>query len=142
MVLEHFWLKVFLLIALYSLLIYLFNKLTMKWLNVEKKKFFSDNHVHNNHKKIDWIIRITFLVILIISAIINIMRIQKGLEKIWFLETYVVLFIFIIVTEAARALMERKYAENRNDYKFTIVRLMFISTLLLLTFTTNFFGLI
>lgn len=139
--LEHFWLKIFLLIALYSLLIYLFNKLTMKWLNV-KKKFFSENHVHNNHKKMDWIIRITFLVILIISAIINIMRIQKGLESIWFLETYVVLFVFIIVTEAARALMEQKYAENKNDYKFTIVRLMFISTLLLLTFTTNFFGLV
>lgn len=140
--LEHFWLKVFLLIALYGLLIYIFNKLTRKWLNVEKKKFFSDNHVHNNHKKIDRIIRITFLVILIISAIINIIRIQKVLEKIWFLETYVVLFIFIIVTEAARAIMEQKYAENRNDFKFTIVRLVFISTLLFLTFTTNFFGLI
>jgi hypothetical protein len=140
--LEHFWLKVFLLIALYGVFIFVFNKLTRKWLNVEKKKFFSDNHVHNNHKKIDWIIRITFLVIVIISAIINIMRIHNGLEKIWFLETYVVLFVFIIVTEVARALMERRYAENRNDYKFTIVRLMFISTLLLLTFTTNFFGLI
>jgi heme O synthase-like polyprenyltransferase len=90
----------------------------------------------------DWIIRITFLVIVIISAIINIMRIHNGLEKIWYLETYVVLFVFIIVTEAARALMERRYAENRNDYKFTIVRLMFISTLLILTFTTNFFGLV
>lgn len=113
-----------------------------KWLKVEKKKFFSYNHVNTKHKKIDWIIRITFLLLLIISTTINIMRLQKGLEKIWYLETYVILFIFIIVTETARALMERRYAKDRNDYKYTIVQLVFISILLFLTYSTNFFGLV
>jgi Domain of unknown function (DUF4181) len=141
-VLDHFLLNVLLLLAIYSLLIYIFNKVMRKWLKVEKKKFFSYNHVNQKHKKIDWIIRITFLLFLIISTTINIMRMQKGLEKIWFLETYVILFIFIIVTETARALMERKYAENRKDYKFTIIQLVYISILLYLTFSTNFFWLV
>jgi hypothetical protein len=141
-VLDHFLLNVLLLLTIYSLLIYIFNKVMRKWLKVEKKKFFSYNQVNHKHIKIDWIIRITFLLLLIISTTMNIMRMQKGLEKIWFLETYVILFIFIIVTETARALMERKYAENRNDFKFTIIQLVFISILLFLTYTTNFFGLV
>jgi Domain of unknown function (DUF4181) len=140
--LESFWLKFFLLLGILSLLIYLFNKIMRKWLKVEKKKFFSYNHVNNKHKKIDWIIRISFLVILIISTTINIIRIQKGNEEIWFLETHVLVFAFIIVSETARAIMERKYAENRNDYLFTINQLVFVSILLLVTFTTNFFGLV
>lgn len=140
--LDHFLLNVLLLLAIYSLLIYIFNKVMRKWLKVEKKKFFSYNHVTHKHKKIDWVIRITFLLLLIISTTINIMRMQKGLEKIWFLEIYVILFTFIIVTETARALMERKYIENRNDYKFTIVQLVFISILLFLTYTINFFGVV
>lgn len=140
--LNHFLLNVLLLLAIYSLLIYIFNKVMSKWLKVEKKKFFSYNHVNTKHKKIDWIIRITFLLLLIISTTINIMRLQKGLEKIWYLETYVILFIFIIVTETARALMERRYAKDRNDYKYTIVQLVFISILLFLTYSTNFFGLV
>ncbi|WP_226537448.1 DUF4181 domain-containing protein [Fictibacillus halophilus] len=139
---DNLLLNVLLLLAIYSLLIYIFNNVMRKWLKVEKKEFFSYNHVNHRHKKIDWIIRITFLLLLIISTTINIMRMQKGLEKMWFLETYVILFIFIIVTETARAWMERKYAENRNDYKFTIVHLVFISILLLLTVSTNFFGLV
>jgi Domain of unknown function (DUF4181) len=141
-VLDHFLLNILLLLATYSLLIYIFNMVMRKWLKVEKKKFLSYNHVNHKHKKIDWIIRITFLLLLIISTAINIMRMQKGLEKIWYFETYVILFIFIIVTETARALMERKYAENRNDYKFTIIQLVYISILLFLTFSTNFFGLV
>jgi Domain of unknown function (DUF4181) len=140
--LDLFLLYVLLLLALYSLFIYIFNRVIRKWLKVEKKKFFSYNHVNHKHKKIDWMIRITFLLLLIISTTINIMRMQKGLEKLWFLETYVILFIFIIVTETARAWMERKYAENRNDYKFTIVQLVFICFLLVLTFSTNSFGLV
>ncbi|RZT23632.1 DUF4181 domain-containing protein [Fictibacillus sp. BK138] len=140
--LDHFLLNVLLLLAIYSLFIYIFNKVMRKWLKVEKKKVFSYTHVNHKHKKIDWMIRITFLLLIIISTTINIMRMQKGLEKLWFLETYVILFIFIIVTETARALMERKYAENRNDYKFTIVQLVFISVLLFLTYSTNFFWLV
>jgi hypothetical protein len=121
-------------------MIYSFKNVIRKWLKVEKKKFFSYNHLNNNHKKTDWTIRITFLVIMIISSIINFIRID--IEKIWFLETYVLLFVFIIVSETARAIMEWKYAENRNDYIFTIIQLIFISIFLFLTFTTNFFGLI
>jgi Domain of unknown function (DUF4181) len=141
-VLDYFLMNILLLLTIYSLLIYIFNKVMRKWLKVEKKKFFSYSHLNHKHKKIDWIIRITFLLLLIISTTINIMRMQKGLEKIWYFETYVILFIFIIVTEMARGLMERRYSENRNDYKFTIIQLVYISILLFLTFTTNFFGLV
>jgi hypothetical protein len=138
--LDSVFLKFILILVIYGLLIYSFNKVLRKWLKVEKKKMFSYNHLNNRHKKIDWTIRIAFLVILIISLVIRAIRIN--LESIWFLETYVLVFVFIIVSETARAIMEWKYAENRNDYIFTTIQLVFISILLLLTFTTNFFGLI
>jgi Domain of unknown function (DUF4181) len=140
--LDNFWLKLFLLLAIYGVLISVFNMVMRKWFKVEKKKFFSYNHLNNLHKKIEWSIRIIFLVLLIVGTIINLMRINKDLEKIWFLETYILMFVFIIVTEIIRAFMERKYAANKNDYLFTIIQLVFISILLSLTFTTDYFGLV
>ncbi|MEC5424740.1 DUF4181 domain-containing protein [Virgibacillus sp. C22-A2] len=55
-----FWLKLILALTLFALLLIAFNAVMSKWLKVEKKKFFSYNHVNEKHKKVDWIIRITF----------------------------------------------------------------------------------
>lgn len=127
--------KVLLVLSIYFLLVFIVNKVLRFWLKVEKKTFFSYNHLNDKHKKVDWTIRFTFLFILTLGWIINFNRI----EKIWFLETYVLGFIFIIVSETVRAIMEWKYAENRNDYLFTSIQLVLITLFLITVYTTNFF---
>ena len=131
--------KVVLVLSIYGICLFLVNKFTRKWLNVEKKKFFSYNHVNNKHKKIDWTIRITFIFSLIIGGFINISRGYSN--HIWFLETHILLLVFVIVSETARIIMEKRYAENKNDYIFTAIQLVVISIFLISVFSTNFFGL-
>lgn len=131
--------KIILMLFIYGLFIFLINKSSRKWLNVEKKKFFSYNHVNDKHKKIAWIIRITFIFFLFIGFLINVNR--DPLKHIWFLETHILLLVFLIVSEIARIMMEKRYAENKNDYIFSAIQLVAISIFLLSVFLTNFFGL-
>ncbi|WP_318153124.1 DUF4181 domain-containing protein [Metabacillus arenae] len=135
---DGIWLKLFLVLAIYVLLLFLFDKVMRKLLKVEKKKFFSYNYLNDKHKKIDWTIRLIFIVLLFIGNFINVTR--DPLESIWFLETHVLLFVFIIASETTRAIMEKRFAENKNDYIFTTLQLVFMSISFLSLFTTNFFG--
>lgn len=134
----NFWLKLFLFLVIIGLMFFLFNIVMRKLLRVEKPKFFSYNHLNEKHKKLDWIIRITFIIVLLIGFIINNLRVP--MERIWFLEPYFLLFIFIFATETARAYMQWKYDTNRNAYIFTISQIVFMIILLVSLFTTNFFG--
>ena len=59
----------------------------------------------------------------------------------WFIQPWFILFVFIGVSQTARAIMERKYAENPNDYKLTISELVFMLVLIFILFVTDFFGL-
>jgi len=134
-----FWQKFFLFLFVLWLIIFLFGAIVRRILKVEKKKMFSYNHLNERHKNIDWTIRIVFVVVMIIGAIINSSRFP--LNPILFLETYFLLMMLIFLTEIVTAVMEWKYAENRNAYIFTIFQLIFIAILLLSMFITNFFGL-
>nr|WP_255731303.1 DUF4181 domain-containing protein [Solibacillus sp. MA9] len=125
--------------SIFGLFLFLINKFLRKWLNVKKKKLFSYNHVNDKHKKIDWTIRIIFIFFLFISFFINVNR--DPLEHIWFLETHILMFVFIIVSEIVRVIMEKRYAENKNDYIFSAIQLVVISIFLLSVFSTDFYGL-
>ena len=131
--------KLILVLSIYGVCLFLINKFTRKWLNVEKKKLFSYNHVNDKHKKIDWIIRITCVFFLTIGFFINASR--DFVKPIWFLEAHIILFAFIIVSEIVRIIMEKRYAENKNDYIFSAIQLVVGSIFLLSVFLTNFFGL-
>lgn len=134
------WLALLLLLAIVMLLFLLFNAVMRKWLQVEKKKLFSYNHINEKHKKMDWTIRVVFLVVLLLGNFINVTR--EPMEWFWFFETWFLLIVFIVVSETVRAVMEWKYAVNKKDYIFTISQLIF-GVLLILTVTqTNFWGLI
>ncbi|RBP06204.1 DUF4181 domain-containing protein [Rossellomorea aquimaris] len=135
---DQFWLKAFLFIASYALLIFLFNKGMRKWFKVKKKKHFSYHHLNKKHKWIDWTIRITFAILIVIGGFYN--ATQPPLERMWFFETHVLLIVLFTLSETVTAVMEKRYAENRNDYKFTISQLVFFSLSLLLIFSTDFFG--
>ena len=118
-----FWLKLIGLILGMVIVLSLFNALMRKVLKVKKKKMFSSNYVNPLHKKLDQITRGVFLLFLIVGSLYNISRIP--LDPILALEPYVVLAFLIISTELLRAYMEWKYAENVNDYKYTLVTLAF-----------------
>jgi uncharacterized membrane protein YfcA len=135
---SDFWLRLASILLLYSLLLFFLNLLLRKWLNVKRKKFFSYNHINEKHKKVDWMIRITFMIALLIGYFINITRSPE--EQITFLQPYILIFIFLVVSETARAIMERRYAENKNDYVFTVSQMVFNAGFLLSLFSTNFFG--
>ncbi|WP_233569871.1 DUF4181 domain-containing protein [Falsibacillus albus] len=125
-------------LAIYFVVQLAINYLLRKWLKVKRKKLFSYNHLNEKHKKIDWTIRIITIVLLVIGTTINATRIPT--EQFWFLQTYFILFMMIFSTETTRAIMEKKYAENRNDYLYTTFQLIFASILVISIFTTDFWG--
>lgn len=126
--------------SIFGLVLFFINKFLRKRLNVEKKEFFSYNHVNEQHKKIDWAIRITFIVFVLFGFFIN--ANPDPSKHIWFLQTHILMFGFIVVTELVRIVMEKRYAKNKNDYIFTAVQLGVISLFLLAVFSTDFFGLL
>ncbi|ARK31358.1 DUF4181 domain-containing protein [Halalkalibacter krulwichiae] len=135
-----FWLNLLLILAIVILLLVSFNTIMRKWLKVEKRKFFSYNHVNAKHKKMDWAIRITTIFFIFLGYVITMMR--GPMEMIWFLQPWFILLIFIVISEMVRAVMERKYAENSNAYKLTISQIIFSLILFFTLYMTDFFGLI
>lgn len=126
--------------SIFGLVLFFMNKFLRKWLNVEKKEFFSNNFVNQKHKKIDWTIRITFIVVVLFGFFVNVS--ENPSRHIWLLQPHILMFGLIFVTELVRIVMEKRYAANKNDYIFTTVQLVVISMFLLAVFSTDFFGLL
>lgn len=133
------WINFFLVLTIIILLLVAFNIVMRKFLKVEKRKSFAYNHVNEHHKKIDWAIRIGFIVILMLGYFYKVTG-NSG-EKVWYFETWFIMILYIIISETVRAIMEWKYASNQKTYILTISQLVFTLILLWLTFTTNFFSL-
>lgn len=126
--------------SIFGLVLFFINKFLRKWLNVEKKEFFSNNFVNQKHKKIDWTIRISFIVVVLFGFFVNVS--EDPSSHIWLLQPHILMFGLIVVTELVRIVMEKRYAANKNDYIFTTVQLVVISMFLLAVFSTDFFGLL
>lgn len=135
---SSFWLNLFFLLTIFIVLTTLFNAILRRWLRVEKPKAFSHNHVNDQHKKIDWSIRIFFIALMILGYFINIPRLPD--KSYWFLEPWFLLFGLVFTTEIVRVIMERKYSKNPNAYIYTASQLFFILVFLTLLFSTDFFG--
>lgn len=133
-----FWIKLVFLLGVISLLSITFNSIMRRRLKVEKKKFFSHNHVNDKHKKTDWVIRIVFIAFMVLGFFINATLYYP--ERIWFLEPWAFLFGLTILSETVRAFMEWKYPNNKNAYIFTLSQLVFGMILVISILTTNFFG--
>ncbi|MEK4803061.1 DUF4181 domain-containing protein [Oceanobacillus sp. FSL K6-0118] len=135
----NFLLRFILLLAIVGFILFLFHTIMRNWLKVEKRRgnLFSNNYFNEKHKKIDWTIRIITIVIILFTYVITIMREPMDRTYPWF-----IIFILIGISEIVRAIMERKYAENPNEYKLTISQVIFTLILFLILFKTDFFGLI
>lgn len=133
--------KFFLTLGIYSSLLFIFNTLMRRYLKLEKRKLFSYAHINEKHKKIDWIIRIIFLIAVIISYF-SITRNSDFFGGLWYFIPWFLLVAHIVLSEVIRAFMEWKYAENPKAFIFTITQLIFTFVLLLIMVYTNFFGLL
>ena len=81
----------------------------------EKKPFFSYNHINELHGKIDWTIRITFMIALIV---INSLIIIEDYSI--YLIIIASSFFYIVLDYAVRAFFECKYSQNPKQYILTI----------------------
>ena len=108
-----------------------------KLLGVERRKWFSYNHVNERHKKVDWTVRIIFLILIFISTYYTF----ANEETVWYFESWFVIMIFLMASETLRAIMEWKYAEKKKAAAATILVMLFGASILLLTVATGFFGL-
>lgn len=121
------------------LVISIFEFVIRKLLGVERKKWFSYNHLNKRHKKLDWAIRIIFTILLLMSTYYTIYKDTVAIA--WYFETWFILIIFVITSEMLRAIMEWIYAENNKDFVATIIEMIFIISIIFLTIITDFFGL-
>ncbi|MFJ8511429.1 DUF4181 domain-containing protein [Lysinibacillus xylanilyticus] len=120
------------------LIINTFGFIIRKLLGVERKKWFSYNHINERHKKLDWSLRIIILSLFFISYF---MIDNDTLGIPWYFETWFILFVFSITSEMLRAFMEWRYAENKRDFVATIAEMVFMISIVFLVITTGFFGL-
>lgn len=80
----------------------------------EKKPFFSYNYINELHKKIDWVIRITSAIVLIVT---NTLVIIEGYSINLLLITCI---SFLVLDYTVRAFFECKYSENPKQSILTV----------------------
>lgn len=98
--------------------IMIINAVLRKVLNVERRKLFSYNFVNDLHKKGEWIIRISFV---LIFTTISIYGVYNPFTP-YFIYAAIA---FGILLSGFRAIIEKKYAENPRDYLYTLSELGF-----------------
>ncbi|SIS63480.1 DUF4181 domain-containing protein [Salimicrobium flavidum] len=127
--------KLALVLTIFVLLGHLVTITMRKILQVEKRGVFSRQYLSEMHKKMEWMIRITFLVMLVAGVIL----VGTGaVRKIfWFMQPHVLLIITMFMTELLRAVMEWKHEKNRNAYIFTLSQLALIIIFMIVLFLTD-----
>ncbi|WP_082232916.1 DUF4181 domain-containing protein [Halobacillus massiliensis] len=90
-------------------------------LGADAGRFFA-KPVNEVHKKWDWALRILYIIMIIVTGFIGYP------DPIYFLW---VVIVYLISESLLQALMEWKYAENRMNYKMTLIELVLYLILLL-----------
>ena len=136
---NHLILKIVTLIVTLSLIIFIFNWIIRKLLNVERLKLFSNNYVNDTHKKYDIRIRVISVIGYMIAAFYFFSDSSDiGMNTAWYL--FIIGMVFLVVQELIRAYMEWKYLKGKNDYLFTLIQLIFIIALVIVVFRSGLFG--
>ncbi|SDJ09065.1 DUF4181 domain-containing protein [Salimicrobium halophilum] len=130
-----FWLQSIVFLGIFVLFGSLFDTAMRKLLNVEKKSLFPTDYLSDTHRKVEWTLRAIFIVTLLVGVLIA--GTTPSGQVFWLLEPYVLVFLFVLVTQLGRAFMEWKHAENRNDYIFTLSQVAFLSVLVIVLFAAG-----
>jgi len=111
-----FWIKFAFIVLIVFVLDAIVKLLLRKSLKIEKgkKSFFSYNHINELHRKIDWAIRITSTIVLIVT---NILVIIEGYSINLLLIT---LIFYLVLDYTVRAIFECKYSKNPKQYILTV----------------------
>ncbi|MGN7410886.1 DUF4181 domain-containing protein [Sporosarcina sp. SAFN-010] len=130
--------KLILAVVLFMSVFYLLDCLLRRYLKLEKVNFFKNNYVNVKHQKIDWTLRF----ILVFGFLVLTIIMSSG-EK----ATTTVFFVFVcysllnaIVLELVRAYMQKKYAENKNEYIPTLIQLSLLIIVVPTFLYTKLFG--
>ncbi|TFE02403.1 DUF4181 domain-containing protein [Jeotgalibacillus salarius] len=118
-----------------------FRPIARRLLRADKMSFFAyDNYLNATHKRFEWTFRISGLVGILVLFTFQMFVLDDGGELKWYLSPYVAILAVIPFTELLRAYMEWKHAENRNNYKVTLLELGYLTIITVIFFATGFFG--
>ncbi|MGE6488563.1 DUF4181 domain-containing protein [Paenisporosarcina sp. NPDC076898] len=105
-----------------------------KMLNIEKEKkpFFSYNYINDLHKKIDWGIRITSVITIMVT---NIMVLIENYS----INLLLIPLIIIGLDYPVRAFFERNYSQNPKQAILTLTEGILMLIAIAILFKANFF---
>ena len=134
--------KIIVILISLVLVLHIFSYTIRKLLGVDKKKWFSYNYINERHKKLDWYVRIAFIILLIFFYFLTLSNTGILNHQYLYLLPGISAFIFLIISELLRAFMEWKYAENKKAYIATIIELCFAISITIWIITTYFSGIV
>ncbi|WP_432355473.1 DUF4181 domain-containing protein [Sporosarcina sp. A2] len=121
-------------------LFYVTEKIFRRLLGVDSKVALVTRSVNDNHRKIDWPLRAVFIIVLLFLAVI--FASDNYTPLLWFYTSLIYLLVSNVTLELIRAYMQKKYSEQKNEYKVTLIQLVLSISLVIIIITTRFFGLI
>lgn len=136
--LNHFYLKLVALLAVFYIVLYSTEYVARKLLKTERKRFWSNQYVNDKHRKIEWILKGMLMVGLVVLGIVYLSK-ETTMES-WFTFYLSYMLFTTIVIEIARAYMEKKYAQSKNQYIVTLIEMAVLSSFLLSIIATDLFG--
>ncbi|WP_171051644.1 DUF4181 domain-containing protein [Alteribacter natronophilus] len=136
---EYFWLILFGSIAGIFAIGYLSYEGMRMMLKLEKKPYFSYNHMNNLHKRIDWSLRGVF-----VAAVFGYWLLFLGLRVMDqpTINLHHLFFGYAIAVTALQTVMEWKYAEEKKAWILTASQLSMLLIIVSVLFATDFFGML
>lgn len=108
-----FWTEFIIIILIIILLVGIIPAMFRYKMRADKKKWFSYNHINKLHKKIDWTLRIVYMISLIMSAIFFYTKP---------LLLSIILAVFVLCQIGVQAFIEWKFSENRKNFQVSIIQ--------------------
>ena len=109
-----FWVELIIILSVVILLVGVIPAVFRYRMGAGKKKWLSYNHINKFHKKVDWTLRIVFVISVIISAIL--FNSQPFI-------TYIIFGIFILTQIGVQAYIEWRFSVNRKDFQVSLIQL-------------------
>ncbi|VDH00402.1 Uncharacterised protein [Lysinibacillus sphaericus] len=109
-----FWIEFIIIILIIILLVGIIPAMFRYKMRADKKKWFSYNHINKLHKKIDWTLRIVYMISILVCAIFFYK--QPLLISL-------ILAIFVLSQISVQAFIEWKFSENRKNFQVSLIQL-------------------
>jgi len=109
-----FWVELIIILSVVILLVGGIPAVFRYKMGASKKKWFSYNHINKLHEKVDWTLRIVFVISLIINAI---------LFNSHLFITYIIVGFGILTQIGVQAYIEWRFSDNRKDFQVSLIQL-------------------